>query len=120
MINEIPDLPGNVLGFEASGAVTSDDYESVIIPAVEMKLTEYKKIRLLYLLGVDFSEFELGAMWDDAKIGLQHLTAWERIAVVTDKDWIRVAVKVFGFAMPGLVRVFENDELGKAKEWLCE
>ena len=118
MIKLIPGLPDNVLGFEASGSVTAEDYESVLIPAVEKKLTEQKKIRLLYYLGSDFSDFEFGAMWDDAKIGLQHLTAWERIAVVTDIDWIRGAVKIFGFAMPGKVCVFENNDLEKAKEWL--
>ena len=44
--------------------------------------------------------------------------AWERIAVVTDVDWIRTATKAFGFAMPGEVRVFSNAELGAARDWL--
>ena len=35
MIEKIPDLPDSVLGFTAKGTVTEDDYESVIIPAVE-------------------------------------------------------------------------------------
>ena len=38
MIKTIKDLPSNVLGFEASGAVTGKDYESVLVPAVEAKL----------------------------------------------------------------------------------
>jgi hypothetical protein len=120
MIEKISDLPGNVLGFTASGKVTADDYESVLVPAVEQKLTEQKKIRLLYHLDDDFTGYEAGAMWDDTKIGLKHLTAWERIAVVTDVDWIRTSVKVFGFAMPGHVRVFEISGLAEAKAWLSE
>jgi hypothetical protein len=47
-----------------------------------------------------------------------NLAAWERIAVVTDVDWIRMATKAFGFAMPGEVRVFSNAELGAARDWL--
>ena len=120
MIEKISDLPGNVLGFTASGKVTADDYESVLIPAVEEKLAEQKKIRLLYHLDDGFTGYEAGALWDDTKIGLKHLTAWERIAVVTDVDWIRTSVKVFGFAMPGEVKVFENSGLAEAKAWLSE
>ena len=120
MIKEVPDLPGNVIGFTASGTVTAEDYESVLIPAVEAKLAEQKMIRLLYHLGPDFSGYKMAAMWEDAKIGLRHFTAWERIAVVTDVDWIRSSVKVFGFAVPGHVRVFKNDELAEAKGWLGE
>ena len=59
-------------------------------------------------------------MWDDAKVGLQHLTAWERVAVVTDVGWIRTAMKAFGFVMPGQVRVFSNSELTAAQQWLSE
>jgi hypothetical protein len=113
-------MPDNVIGFAVSETVTGEDYESVLIPAVEAMLLEQKTIRLLYSIGPDFSGYQMAAMWDDAKIGLRHLTAWERIAVVTDVGWIRPAVKIFGFAMPGDVRVYKNDELEDAKRWLGE
>ena len=35
MVEKIPDLPDNVLGYTARGTATSDNYESVIIPALE-------------------------------------------------------------------------------------
>ena len=34
MIRILEDLPKNVLGVEASGKVTDDDYEQVLIPAL--------------------------------------------------------------------------------------
>ena len=120
MVEPIPDLPDNVLGFRAIGRVTSEDYETVLIPAVEAKLAENKKVRLLYSLGEDFEGFEAGAMWNDAKVGLRHFTEWERIAMVTDVEWIRVSLKIFGFVMPGQVRIFNNGELNEAIEWLSE
>lgn len=120
MIERIPDLPDHVLGFTAKGRVTAADYESVLIPAVEEALSRHLKVRLLYHLGGEFSGFEAGALWDDAKVGLRHLGAWERIALVSDVDWIRVAAKALGFAMPGQVRVFSNTELSAAKAWLSE
>ena len=39
-------------------------------------------------LGPDFLGFTAAAMWDDAKIGLAHWNAWERVAVVTDVPWV--------------------------------
>jgi hypothetical protein len=118
MIERIPDLPSNVLGFSAKGTVTRADYESVINPAVKALLSKQRKVRLLYHLGEDFSGFETAAMWEDTKIGLKHLASWDRIAVVTDVEWIRAAMKVFGFLLHGHVRVFQNEELTSAREWV--
>jgi hypothetical protein len=120
MIEQISDLPRNVLGFTAKGTVTADDYESVMIPAVEKLIAREGKARFLYHLGEDFSGFEAAAMWDDAKLGMSHLTEWERMALVSDVEWIRGAVKIFSFAIPGQLRVFHNDELAEAKQWVAE
>ncbi|WP_026073240.1 STAS/SEC14 domain-containing protein [Nodosilinea nodulosa] len=118
MIELIPGLPNHILAMTAHGQVTGEDYETVLIPAVEARLKQHEKIRLLYQLGADFTAFNIEAMWDDAKVGLQHLTAWEKIAVVTDQDWIRAATKVFGFALPCPVKVFTNAQLAEAKIWI--
>ena len=120
MIEQIPDLPDNVLGFAAKGTVTASDYESIIIPAVEALFARQKKARFLYHLGEDFSGFEAAAMWDDTKLGLKHLSGWERMALVSDVEWIRAAIKIFGLAIPGHVRVFHNGELAEAKRWVAE
>ena len=119
MLERLKGLPENVLGFEAKGEVTGADYESVLIPAVEEILARRKRIRFLYHLGSEFTGFEAKAMWDDAKVGLQHLSAWERVAVVTDAGWIRTAMKAFGFVIPGSVKVFSNSEIAEARRWVC-
>jgi hypothetical protein len=67
MVEKILDLPDNVLGFTAKGTVTTNDYESVIIPEVEALFSRHGKVRFLYHLGEDFSGFEAAAMWDDTK-----------------------------------------------------
>ena len=40
------------------------------------------------------------------------------IAVVTDIEWIRHAVNVFRFLLPGKVRVFPGGEVGAARHWI--
>ncbi|MEP6946636.1 MAG: STAS/SEC14 domain-containing protein [Acidobacteriota bacterium] len=108
-----------MLGFEASGTVSADDYESVIIPAVDAADTGGHKLRMLYHVTSDFEKFDFGAMWDDAKVGLNHLTSFEKVAVVTDVDWIRFGLKVFAIVVPGEVRLFNNAELSEAKAWIA-
>ena len=123
MLEIISGLPDNVLGFTAKGKVTSEDYETILIPAVEKKLKSHEKVCLLYNLGDEFEGFAAGAMWDDAKVGLAHITKWDKIAIVTDVNWIEKAGKIFGFAIEtmsvtGDVKVFHNAELDQANEWI--
>jgi hypothetical protein len=89
MVEKMEGLPDRVIGYSAKGTVTRGDYEQVIIPAIEEAFTKFREVRFLYCLGEDFSGFETAAMWEDAKIGLKHLGFWDRVAVVTDVEWIR-------------------------------
>ena len=59
-------------------------------------------------------------MWDDAKIGIRHLTAYEKVAVVSDVSWVVNAVKFFSFIIPCPVKIFGNDKLSEAKAWIGE
>lgn len=120
MLKIIDDLPDDVLGLEASGEVTADDYRSVLVPALEAKLAKYPKARLLYVLGPGFEGFSGGAAWQDARVGMQHFTDFDRVAVVTGTDWIRNIVEAFGFVMPGEVETFDSEEIDGARSWICE
>ena len=81
MLQIMSDLPDSVLGVTASGKVSAEDYASTLVPAVEELRKRHNRIRLLYHFDGSFSKLEVGAMWQDAKVGLRHLTAWERGSV---------------------------------------
>ena len=57
-------------------------------------------------------------MWADTKMWFKNLKGWERLAIVSDVDWLENAVKAFGWLMPGEVKVFESDDVRDAKQWL--
>jgi len=120
MIEIMQGLPENVVAVIASGKVTGEDYDNVIIPAIEDKIKKFGKIRMLYQLGQDFTGFTYEAMWDDAKVGIWHLTAFEKIAVVSDVDWIVDAVKMFKFVIPCPVKIYRNEAFPEAKAWISE
>lgn len=114
------DLPAGVVGVEAHGEVTSDDYERVLVPAVEAARATSRdgKVRLMYVLGPEFPDYTAGAAWEDTKLGLGHLRSWERIAIVGDADWLRRAVRGLGWLMPGEIKVFAMEQLDGAREWV--
>lgn len=120
MIELLEGFPEGVVGFAAKGRVSREDYESVLVPAVERALRHAGGIRCYYELGKEFSGMEPGAAWEDFKVGLGHLTRWERVAVVTDIEWIRHAMDVFGFLVPGDYRVFPTTQAADARRWIGE
>ncbi|MBN1992619.1 MAG: STAS/SEC14 domain-containing protein [Anaerolineae bacterium] len=118
MIELIPDVADNVVAVKGTGKITGDDYEQVIIPAIEEKLKTYDKIRMFVQLTPTFSGFDAKAMWDDARVGLKNLSHFEKIAVVTDTEWIAQSFKIFGVMTPGEVRIFSNEQFDEAKAWI--
>ncbi|MEW6764783.1 MAG: STAS/SEC14 domain-containing protein [Pseudomonadota bacterium] len=120
MIEVIPNMPDNIVGFVATGEVSAQDYETVFIPAIESTLKENEKVRILYHIAPEFTGFTAGALWDDVKIGVAHLRAWEKIAVVTDSDWIRRTGGFLNFVLPCPVKVFPNAELDEATQWIAD
>lgn len=116
MIRELDGMPEGVIGLEASGEVTADDYRNVMVPVVTAAL-ERGGVRLLYVLA-EHTKFTAGAAFADAKLGVGHLKGWEKVAVVTDADWLENSIKAFGWMMPGEVKVFDDDKVSEAKEWL--
>lgn len=121
MLTVIPDLPAGVVGVEAQGQVSASDYEEVLVPAVDAarKAAPDGKVRLLYVLGSDFPDYTAGAAWEDAKLGLGRIRSWERIALVSDAEWLRRAIHGLGWMMPGEVKVFETDQTANARAWVA-
>jgi hypothetical protein len=117
MIEMIEGLPEDVVGLEAVGEVSADDYRSVAVPAVDRARSD-AKVRLLYVLGERFTGYSGGAMWEDLELGISHPFSWERIAVVTDHDHVRTMVKGMGWLIPGKVKAFPLDARADAEAWV--
>jgi hypothetical protein len=121
MIERIDDLPAGVIGIRASGKLTRDDYRDVLEPALKEAI-DSGEARVLFVLP-DFDGLESKAWIDDVKTGLgvelKNRSAWKRFAVVTGVGWIAEAMRLFAWAMPGELRVFEMDGLDEARDWVA-
>jgi hypothetical protein len=120
MLKLLSDLPDNVIGVRAIGEVDDDDYEEVLVPAIEDGLARHEKIRLLYVLGDEFTGYDKDAVWEDAKLGVKTFNSYDRMAIVTDSDSVRRTIKAFGWLIPGEVRVFHLDRIVEATVWITD
>jgi stage II sporulation SpoAA-like protein len=120
MIRLLRDMPTGVLGLEAVDDVEKEDYVDVILPAVEAAISEHGKVRVVYVLGPEFDDYEGEAVWEDLKLGARHPASFERIAVVSDARWAGPALKVFSVLWPGQARAFPLAQLEAAKRWAAE
>jgi hypothetical protein len=119
MIEILSGFPDNVVACAGKGRITKDDYEKVLIPRIEQALSRNAKIRCYYQLEPDYSGFDADAMWEDFKVGVEHLTRWERVAFITDVEWMRFIANAIRFLMPGEVRVYSNGEAAEARRWIA-
>lgn len=120
MLKKITDMPAGTLGFEAVGDVDDDDIEKVLVPALSQGVARQGKVRLLYVLGPRLREYEGDAVSEKAKFVARHPSAFERIAVVSDEDWLRPAIRALSLLLPGQAKAFAVRELPAAKRWLAE
>jgi hypothetical protein len=115
MLDQLTDLPSNVIGFEVSGKLTSEDYRDILLPALE-RAGAAGEVRVVIVIP-SFDGFSGGALWQDLKMGIEHWGAWKRIALVTDVEWMRHGTEWFGWMSPGEVKHFALDQRSDAISW---
>ena len=120
MMGIIGNMPSNVVAVSVQDQVTGDDYDKVLTPLVVEKLKDNDKIRMLYHMGPEFTGFTAAALWDDAKLGVSHIRAFEKVAVVSDVPWVGNAAKIFGVFVPCPVKLYANEAMDEAKAWVSE
>lgn len=119
MIEQIHNLPENMVGFRSSGEVTKDDFE--IVHSKVAKLVE-KTDKLNYLLYLEDSpaNFTIGAWMSDALLGIKNITKWNRAAIISDSETVDKFTTVFSKIMPGEFKVFQKNDLERAIDWTSE
>jgi hypothetical protein len=50
----------------------------------------------------------------------RHAMSFDRVAVVSDEDWLPPALKALSLSLPGRAKAFRVAELTSAKAWLGE
>lgn len=115
MIKELNGLPTGVIGFKATGTLRAEDYRDVILPALK-RASASGEVRFVIVIP-EFQGMSGGAVWQDLKLGIEHLRAWKRIALVTDIEWMDHMAALFGWMTPGKLRRFPLAQRDEAVAW---
>lgn len=115
MIEELSGLLPGVIGFEVTGTLNAEDYRDVVLPALERAAVS-GEVRFVIVIP-EFHGMSGGALWQDLKVGIEHLRAWKRIALVTDIEWMNLMTTLFGWMTPGEVRHFPLAQRDEAIAW---
>ena len=108
MIQVVEGLPDNIVGIVAKGRLTNDDWNTVLKPLFETLLKRHKKVRLYYEIGGRFP----GAAWGNLRLGIENVPQWERVAIVTDVNWLRDTINALRFLM------FSMSDACQGRAWI--
>jgi hypothetical protein len=119
MITQLKVVPDNMVAFEASGQVTKEDFETVVMPAVTELVTRTNELNYLMLISTDLSNFTIGAWLQDLLLGIKEITKWNRAAIVTEEAGINTFTNIFSVIVPGEFKGYGKDELAVAINWVA-
>lgn len=119
MIEVLSDAPEGVVGFRVSGRLTGNELREFTSTIKEALNGD--DLRIVEVIASDYEGFGPGGLAEDLKLGLgmlfQHHSAFKKIAVVTDKEWVAHTLHALAWMVPGEISLFGLDELDRAKVW---
>lgn len=119
MIELLADMPPGVTGVRVSGRLRGDELRK-IRPLLHERLRD-GDVRIVEVIAPDYDGFGRGGLAEDIKLGLgavlPHHSAFKRIAVVSDKEWVGHVLHALEWMIPGELAVFGLDDLERAKQW---
>lgn len=102
-----------------SGKINQSDLEKAV-NEIKEPFETWPEIRLMKRID-SFDGIEWQALVEDLIFAFKNLGNMKKIvkvAVVTDKEWVENISKWFSPFFPGEVKVFESEDVEKARTWL--
>ena len=119
MVQTIDLEDDQVLGYRIDGSISLEDINP-LIAQVKSKVARHPAKLRAYAEYVSVGSVSPQAFWEDLKADATYLSAFEKAAVVTDKDWVGWLAKL-GNLFPGLdIKVFSFSERDKAINWITQ
>ena len=118
MVTLLTGFPPHVAAYKASGAVSKEEYENIVMHRVDEVARQFGHINFLVRLETDFDNYSLAAFLDYIKVSFEHFSKWNRMAIVSDERWLRKAYEILSKLVPGEIRSYPLDDFSTAKEWV--
>lgn len=119
MFKVLLESSGNVLGIQASGKLTEEDYKEILIPRLEEIAGAGEKAAILLYMDDSFEGWELEAMWQDFKVGIgKYRHDFHKFALVGAPKWVDILMELDGIVTSATVKTFEGGQLEEAWIWI--
>jgi hypothetical protein len=115
MLTLMTDVPENVAGFRATGKVNENDYDNILIPAINAMVEKYGKINFLLVLDNSLADFSIAALVKDIGMSIKNYSKWHKVALVSGSNTLNAFTDIFGSIMPGESKGFVHEQLEDAK-----
>ncbi len=96
------------------------DFTNTVMPNVKALIDKTDRLNYMLVLDTSIKNFTAGAWFKDAIMGMRHLLKWNRAAIVTDVEGIRIFTDIFSIIMPGEFKGFEHQDMQAAIDWVSE
>lgn len=118
MITQLKNIPNTMVGFRASKEVTKDDFDKVVLPAVAELIQRTDELNYMLVLDTPLKNFTIEAWIKDALLGLNNISKWNRVAIVSDSESLSTFTNMFGKVMPGDFKGYTTEQVNEAIEWV--
>lgn len=107
---------GKILVIHVTGRLVKKDYVQ-LIPKFEQLVERHGKIRILFDMA-HFLGWDDGAIWEDVKLGIEHFSNIERIALVGEEHWQQDIARFSKPFTRAKIRYFDHTNTATAHRWL--
>lgn len=120
MVEILDDFPAHVAAYRASGAISKEEYEAIVMRRVDEVAAQYGKINFLVLLETDLDNYSVGAFFKYLKVSFEHFFRWNRMAIISEERWVRKAYGLLSSLVHGEIKSYRLHEFEEAKRWVSE
>ena len=96
MLEKIESLPDNLIGFTIHKALSANDYQNVLLPALETQSAKGGGLRLLLVTASDFAGSDVGTAMGGQPFRRSEPLEFKSIAIVSANKGFTQAVQMFG------------------------
>jgi len=116
MVHLIETENTEVFALRVLGTLSEEDY-NLLVPAMEAEIARHGKINLYWEMK-DFEGWTPGGLWEDVSFDVQHVTSFNRIALVGAKTWEKWLTNLLKPFTSADVKFYDYADRDEARAWV--
>ncbi|MDM8176486.1 MULTISPECIES: STAS/SEC14 domain-containing protein [Olivibacter] len=118
MLALMDNFPPHVVAYRAQGKVNGEEYKEIVVQRIAEVAKAYPQINFIVLLETGFEDYSLQALLEYIKVSFEHFSKWNRMAIVSDQQWVRKIYDILSPLVHGEIRTYRLEDQQIACEWV--